>query len=84
LFGETLLNVNGIVPATGIPPSNEKVYGPVPLAEVMMIDPLLTPEQAVAVVEVVAVIPGPTPTVSMIGVVAQLVLRSVTIIVWLP
>ena len=84
LPGERLLNVNGIVPGTAGPPSSEKVYGPTPEADVIVIVPLFTPEQEAGVVVVVAVMAGPVATISVKGAVAQLELRSVTTIVCAP
>ena len=58
-----------MVPGTAGAPSNENVYGPEPPADVMVMLPLLTPAQEVAVAEVAAGIVPVVPTVTGILVV---------------
>ena len=72
-----------MVPATAGAPSNENVYGPVPPAEVIVMLPLLTPAQEVAVAEVVAGILPLKFTVTL-TVLLQPAEASVTVIVCGP
>jgi hypothetical protein len=64
LPAETFKKVNGRVPGTGAPPSNEKVYGPAKADTVeTIIVPVFAPAHAVAVDETVEVgMLNPTPT----------------------
>jgi hypothetical protein len=74
-----LLKVKGMAPGTGAAPSREKVYGGEPLADVIVILPLVAAAHAAAVVVVVAVRAAPAATVVVTKILHPLASLIVTV-----